>query len=152
MSNEHLHTTLHFMESKHDQGLKSATEFSDDIEILVNDLEEASHERSLTRNEQAVVDVVDSVNVVEQEGLQEFWSSPIDQDQIIKSFDIIGASQIVDVFNSSQWCRRKATETSQFTEVESSYLSDIEEELHSALWEIPEILESFIEDELEEED
>lgn len=139
------------MEARDDRGLTSTTEFSDDIEILVDNLEETSQERALSRNEQAVLDVVDTVGVVEQEGLQEFWSSPINQDQIIKSFDLIGAAQIVDVFNSSQWCRRKAAETSQFTEVESSYLSEIEDELHSGLWEVPELLEAFIEDELDEE-
>ncbi|NWK57025.1 hypothetical protein HW115_15490 [Verrucomicrobiaceae bacterium N1E253] len=140
------------MEARDDRGLTSATEFSDAIEILVDTLENASQERPLSRNEQAVIDVVDTVGFVEQEGLQEFWSSPINQDQVIKSFDLIGAAQIVDVFNSSQWCRRKAVETSQFTEVESSHLSEIEEELHSELWEVPELLEAFIEDELEEEE
>lgn len=140
------------MDNRDNRSSAPNTEFSDDIEILVDNLEESSQDRALTRNEQAVIDVVDTVGLVEQDGLQEFWFSSINQDRIIKSFDLIGAATIVDVFNSSQWCRRKASETSQFTEVESSHLSEIEDELHSELWEVPELLEAFIEDELDEED
>lgn len=139
------------MDTRDNRGGTANTEFSDTIEILVDNLENEAQDRTLTRNEQAVIDVVDTVGLVEQDGLQDFWFSSLNHDQIIKSFDLIGAAQIVDVFNSSQWCRRKATETSQFTEVEESHLSEIEEELHSELWEVPELLESFIEDELEEE-
>lgn len=125
-------------------------EFSDEVEILVDQLEQESNERELTREERALIDVLDTVKLIEDgEGLNEFWLSSVDQSRVINSFELIGASTIVDTFNSSQWCQAAISDRSQYSSTESDYLASIEEEYFEALTELPEIVEAFIEDELE---
>ncbi|MFC4991695.1 hypothetical protein [Rubritalea tangerina] len=130
--------------------LIDATEFSDDIEILVDKLEDESNSRALTREERALIDVLDTVKLIEEgEGLNEFWLSSIDQSRIINSFELVGASTIVDTLNASQWCQAATEDRSQYSSTEADYLSSIEEEYFEAVNDLPEIVESFIEDELE---
>ena len=125
-------------------------EFSDEIEILIDKLEEESNERQLNREERALIDVVDTVKLIEDgEGLNEFWLSSIDHARISNSFEFIGASTIVDTLNSSQWCQSASSDRSQYTDAESNHLSSIEEEYFEALAEVPELIEAFIEEELE---
>ena len=57
---------------------------------------------------------------------------------------------MVDLLNSSQWCETRTTDRDQYTEAETNYLSEIEEELPTALEELNDLLEEFIEGELEE--
>jgi len=131
-------------------GSLPTAEFSDDAIILVDKLEREANERELSREEQAVIDVMDTVSLVEEgEGLHEFWQSPIAHEQIINSFDLIGAVQMVDMFNASQWCRSRTTDRSQYTDTESNHLAEIEEELYNELLEIPSLLDAFIEDEMD---
>jgi hypothetical protein len=131
-------------------GIFDTTEFSDEIEILVDKLEQASNERQLNREERALIDVLDTVKLIEEgEGLNEFWLSSIDHARISNSFELIGASTIVDTLNSSQWCQSASSDRSQYSETESSHLSGIEEEYFEALTEVPELIETFIEEELE---
>ena len=131
-------------------GIFDTTEFSDEIEILVDKLEQDSNERQLNREERALIDVLDTVKLIEEgEGLNEFWLSSIDHARISNSFELIGASTIVDTLNSSQWCQSSSSDRSQYSETESSHLSGIEEEYFEALTEVPELIEVFIEEELE---
>ena len=131
-------------------GIFDTTEFSDEIEILVDKLEQESNERQLNREERALIDVLDTVKLIEEgEGLNEFWLSSIDHARISNSFELIGASTIVDTLNSSQWFQSASSDRSQYSETESSHLSGIEEEYFEALTEVPELIETFIEEELE---
>jgi hypothetical protein len=126
------------------------TEFSDEVEILVDNLEQESNERELSREERALIDVLDTVKLIEEgEGLNEFWLSSVDQSRVINSFELIGASTIVDTFNSSQWCQAATEDRSQYTDTELNYLSGIEEEYFEALSDLPDLVEAFIEDELD---
>ena len=69
---------------------------------------------------------------------------------MINSFDLVGSAAMVDLLNSSQWCETRTTDRDQYTEAETNYLSEIEEELPTALEELNDLLEEFIEGELEE--
>ena len=69
-----------------------STDFGDDIELLLAELEAATEDRDLTREERAVIDVVDAIRLIEGgEGLHEFWQSDLNHSQIMNSFDIIGS-------------------------------------------------------------
>lgn len=125
-------------------------EFNDEIEILVDKLEQQSNDRPLSREERALIDVLDTVKLIEEgEGLNEFWLSGLDHSRVINSFELVGASSLVDTFNSSQWCQSACEDRSQYSETESAYLSSTEEEYFELLSDLPELLESFVEDELE---
>ncbi len=124
-----------------------AVEWSDEIVLLVEQLDEKSEGRGLSREERAVLDVVETVQMLGSEdgGLYDFWQSGANHRRIIGSFDLIGSSTMVDVLNASQWCQ---TRTSELTETESDYLSEIEEELYEAMGELPDQVSEFIEEEL----
>jgi len=129
------------------------TEFGDDIEILLSELESASENRPLTRGELALIDVVDSIRLIEEgEGLHDFWQTDLDHSRIMNSFDIVGSERMVDAIKSGQWCETRLEDRSLYTETEANYLSELEEELFEAIAEMPEILMEFIEDGLEEEE
>lgn len=126
-------------------------EWDDEITILIDRLEEKSAQSGLSREERALMDVVETVQLLDAEGdgLHEFWQTPLDHRRIIKSFDLIGASAIVDALNASQWCQNRS-DLDHFSETESDYLAGIEEELFEALTELPDQVAEFIEDELGE--
>ncbi len=127
------------------------TEFGDDIEILLTELEAASETRSLTRGELAVIDVVDAIRLIEEgEGLHDFWQTDLNHSRIMNSFDIIGSERMVDAIKAGQWCETRLEDRSLYTETEADYLSELEEELFEAIEEVPEILTEFIEDGMEE--
>jgi hypothetical protein len=125
-------------------------EWDDDIEILIEKLEEKAEQGGLTRKERALMDVVETVQLLDPEGdgLHEFWHTPIDHRRIINSFDMVGASAMVDVLNASQWCQTRDADLDQLTETEGEYLAGIQEELDEALSELPDQVAEFIEDEL----
>lgn len=128
----------------------NTTEFSDEIEILVDNLEQESNDRQLSREERALIDILDTVKLIEDgEGLNEFWLSSLDHSRIINSFELVGASTLVDTFNSSQWCQSASADRSQYSPTESDYLSGIEEEYFESLPDLPDMIEAFIEDELD---
>ncbi|MEO5713044.1 MAG: hypothetical protein ABIT37_06110 [Luteolibacter sp.] len=79
-------------------------EWDDEITLLIDRLEEKSAEGGLTRQERALMDVVETVQLLDPEGdgLHEFWQSALDHSRIINSFDLIGSSAMVDVLNASQ--------------------------------------------------
>jgi hypothetical protein len=130
---------------------RAPIEWDDEITELIEKLEEKTQESGLTRQERALMDVIETVQLLDPEGdgLHEFWHTPINHRRIIHSFDMIGASAMVDVLNASQWCQTRDEDIEQYTDTEAEYLLGIEEELHEALSELPDQLAEFIEDELE---
>lgn len=125
-------------------------EWPDEVEILVDRLESESAERGLSREERALMDVYETVPVLESEdGLHEFWQSAVDHQRIIKSFDLIGATTLVDPLNASRWCGSRSQDRSDYTESESDYLATIEEDLPAGMDELIDLVLDFIEEELE---
>ncbi|MBK1832861.1 hypothetical protein JIN78_02205 [Roseibacillus ishigakijimensis] len=125
-------------------------QWPDEIEILIDRLDSESAERALTREERALVDVYETVPILESEDcLHEFWQSEIDHQRIIKSFDIIGATAIVDPLNASRWCGNQSQERGDYSETESDYLATIEEELPAGMEELLDLVQEFVADELE---
>ena len=125
-------------------------EWDDEITMLIENLEEKEEEGGLSRKERALLDVVETVQLLDPEGesLHEFWQTPLNHRRIINSFDMVGASAMVDVLNASQWCQTRDADLDQYTETEGEYLAGIEEELDAALSELPDQVAEFIEDEL----
>lgn len=127
-------------------------EWDDGIAKLIDRLEEKSAEGGLTRQERALMDVIETVQLLDPEGdgLHEFWQSALDHARIINSFDLVGSSAMVDVLNASQWCQTRHEDRDQYSETESDYLASIEDDLQDALGELPELVGDFVEDELTE--
>jgi hypothetical protein len=125
-------------------------EWDDQITLLIEQLEEKATDGGMTRQEQALMDVVEAVELLQADGdgLHDFWQSPLDHRRIIKSFDQLGSSAMVDVLNASQWCQTRPAERDLYTETESDHLASIEEDLHEALSELPDLLADFFEDEM----
>jgi hypothetical protein len=124
-------------------------EWPDEIEILIDRLEGDAADRELDREERALMDVYETVPVLESEdSLHEFWQSPLDHQRIIKSFDLIGATGIVDVLNASRWCGSRSEDRNDYSETEAEYLATIEEDLPSAMDELIDLTLDFIEEEL----
>ncbi len=124
-------------------------EWPDEIEILVDRLESESSERALTRAERALMDVYETVPILESEDcLHEFWQSGVDHQRVINSFDLIGAATLVDPLNASQWCKTHSQDRQDYSETEADYLATIEEELPAGLDELIDLVLEFIEEEL----
>jgi hypothetical protein len=95
------------------------------------------------------MDVYEAVPILEsQDCLHEFWQSGIDHQRIINSFDLIGASMIVDSLNASQWCQTRNQDREDYSETEADYLNTIEEELPAGMDELVDLVLEFIEEEL----
>ncbi|MES2661276.1 MAG: hypothetical protein V4689_21835 [Verrucomicrobiota bacterium] len=124
-------------------------EWPDEVEILVERLESESAERDLTRAERALIDVYETVPVLESEDcLHEFWQSGVDHQRVINSFDLIGAATLVDPLNASRWCATRSEDRQDYSETEADYLATIEEELPAGLDELIDLVLEFIEEEL----
>jgi hypothetical protein len=125
-------------------------EWDDEITLLIDRLEEKSAEGGLSREERALMDVVETVQLLDPEGdgLHEFWQTPLNHSRIINSFDLIGSTSMVDVLNASQWCQTRNADRDEYSETEADYLASIEEDLYQALGELPDLVEEFVEDEL----
>ncbi|MFU8892044.1 MAG: hypothetical protein ACNA8L_00305 [Luteolibacter sp.] len=125
-------------------------EWPEEVEMLIDRLESESAQRDLSREERALMDVYETVPLLESEdGLHEFWQSAVDHQRIIKSFDLIGAATLVDPLNASRWCGTRSQDRSDYSETEADYLATIEEELPAGMDELVELVLDFIEDELE---
>ncbi|MBK1881227.1 hypothetical protein JIN85_02305 [Luteolibacter pohnpeiensis] len=125
-------------------------EWPDEVEILIDRLEGESAKRELTREERAVIDVYETVPILESEdGLHEFWQSGVDHQRVINSFELIGATTLVDPLNASRWCGNRSQDRNDYSETEADYLATIEEELPGGLDEVLDLLMDFIEEELE---
>jgi hypothetical protein len=119
------------------------------VEILVDRLEGESSGRVLSREERALMDVYETVSILENEdGLHGFWQSGIDHQRVINSFDLIGAASLVDPLNASRWCGTRSQERSDYSETEADYLATIEEELPAGMDELIDLVLVFIEEEL----
>ena len=125
-------------------------EWPDEVELLVDRLDEESQERELTREERALLDVYETVPVFESEdGLHGFWQSGVEHERVIRSFDLIGATAIVDPLNASRWCQTRPEDRLEYSETEAEYLASIEEELSEGMDELIDLVLEFIEDELD---
>lgn len=124
-------------------------EWPEEVEILIDRLECESAERNLSREERALMDVYETVPLIESEdGLHEFWQCAIDHQRIINSFDLIGAATLVDPLNASRWCGTRSQDRSDYSETEADYLATIEDELPAGMDELIDLVLDFIEDEL----
>jgi hypothetical protein len=125
-------------------------EWPDEVEVLVDRLESESAKRALTREERAFMDVYETVPLLEsEEGLHAFWQSGVNHQRIISSFELVGATTLVDPLNASRWCETRPEDRNDYTETEEEYLATIEEELFDGMAELIDIVLAFIEDELE---
>ena len=130
--------------------LQDAIEWPDEVEVLVDQLENESTERDLTREERALMDIYETVPVLEsQDCLHEFWQSGMNHQRIINSFELIGATGLVDPLNASRWCETRTEDSNDYSETESSYLTSIEEELAEGMDELVDLVVEFIEEEME---
>lgn len=125
-------------------------EWPEKVEILVDRLEGESSERVLNREERALMDVYETVSILESEdGLHGFWHSGIDHQRVINSFDLVGAATLVDPLNASRWCQTRSEDRNDYSETEADYLATIEEELPAGMDELIDLVLEFIEEELE---
>jgi hypothetical protein len=128
---------------------QEAIEWPDEVEEIIDQLESKIGGRALSREERALMDVYETVPILESEDcLHEFWQSGLNHQRVIKSFDLIGASGIVDPLNASRWCGTRSEDRSDYNETESDYLATIEEELPAAMEELIDLVLEFIEEEL----
>ncbi len=125
--------------NRNKQGIPELTKFADGLESVYDALESRSHNKSsvrLSREEQAIVDVCETIGFIEGNGLHSFWYNEIDQMSVIQSFRMIGADQVANVLEESSWaksiCERGADKQGQlfFTEEETRRLDAIEERIY----------------------
>jgi hypothetical protein len=124
-------------------------EWPEKVEILVDRLEAESAERALNREERALMDVYETVPMLESEdGLHGFWQSEVNHQRIINSFDLVGAATLVDPLNASRWCETRSEDRQDYSETEADYLATIEEDLAAGLDELVDLVLDFMEEEL----
>jgi len=124
-------------------------EWPDEVEMLIDRLESESAERALSREERALMDVYETVPILESEDcLHEFWQSGVDHQRVINSFDLVGATSLVDPLNASRWCATRSEDRNDYSETEADYLATIEEELPVGMDELIDLVLEFIEEEV----
>lgn len=124
-------------------------EWPDPIEVLIDQLENESSERDFTREERALMDIYETVPILQSDdSLHEFWQSGIDQQRIINSFELIGATSLVDPLNASRWCETRPEDRNDYSETEANHLATIEEELVDGMDELIDLVLAFIEEEM----
>lgn len=129
---------------------QESMEWPDEVETLIDQLESESAERDLTREERALMDIYETVPILQSEDcLHEFWQSGMNHQRIINSFDLIGASTLVDPLNASRWCETRPEDRGDYSETEADYLANIEEELAEGMEELVDLVMDFIEEEME---
>ena len=119
-------------------------EYSAKIEDILLKVED-NPELELNELESVVVEVTEAAALIESDGLHELWHSSMDPDKVIKSFDEIGAFEIVDLIQSSQWCVSAASDRGEFSDTEENHLSEIEEELEMRLEDLDGFLLEYLE-------
>ncbi len=125
-------------------------EWPDEVETLIDQLESESAERDLTRGERALMDIYETVPILQgEDGLHGFWQSGMNQQRVINSFELIGATGLVDPLNASRWCETRPEDRGDYSETETDYLSNIEEELAEGMDELIDLVLEFIEEEME---
>ncbi|MDB6077208.1 MAG: hypothetical protein JWO82_955 [Akkermansiaceae bacterium] len=124
-------------------------EWPDEVEVLIDRLESESASRELSRAEKALMDVYETVPVLESEdSLHGFWQGGLNQQRVINSFELIGATALVDPLNASRWCETRPDDRHEYSETEEEYLATIEEELFEAMDELVDLVVTFIEEEM----
>lgn len=124
-------------------------EWPDKIEVLIDQLESEAGERDLTREERAVVDVYETVPILQSEDcLHEFWQSGIDHQRTINSFELIDATVLVDAMNAGRWCGARNEDRNDYSENETELLATIEEDVPGGIDDLADLLIEFIEEEL----
>ena len=124
-------------------------EWPDPIEVLIDQLENESSERDFTREERALMDIYETVPILQSDdSLHEFWQSGIDQQRIINSFELIGATILVDPLNASRWCETRPEDRNDYSDTEANHLATIEEELIGGMGELIDLVLDFIEEEM----
>ena len=124
-------------------------EWPDQIEVLIDQLENESSERDFTREERALMDIYETVPILQSDdSLHEFWQSGIDQQRIINSFELIGATSLVDPLNASRWCEPRPEDRNDYSDTEANHLATIEEELVDGMDELIDLVLAFIEEEM----
>ena len=125
-------------------------EWPDEVAVLVDRLESEAAKRKLSREERAVMDVYETVPVLEgEEGLHGFWQSGVNHQRVIASFEMVGATGMVDPLKASQWCETRAEDRNDYSETEEEYLAGIEEEMFEGMEELVDLVLGFVEEELE---
>jgi hypothetical protein len=124
-------------------------EWPDPIEVLIDQLENESSERNFTREERALMDIYETIPILQSDdSLHEFWQSGIDHQRIINSFELIGATGLVDPLNASRWCETRPEDRNDYSETEANHLATIEEELIDGMDELIDLLLDFVEEEI----
>lgn len=117
--------------------------------MLIERLEEEATERALSREERALMDVMETVPILEsEECLHGFWHTGLNHQRVIRSFELIGATTVADALNASRWCEARSEDRNDFSGTEEDYLVQIEEELAAGMDELIDLVLEFIEDEL----
>ncbi|MDF1712436.1 MAG: hypothetical protein P1U90_09385 [Akkermansiaceae bacterium] len=125
-------------------------EWPDEVEVLIDQLENESTERDLTREERALLDIYETVPILQSDDcLHEFWQSGMNHQRIINSFELIGATGLVDPLNASRWCETRPEDRNDYTGTEADYLASIEEELVEGMEDLIELVMDFIEEEMD---
>jgi hypothetical protein len=125
-------------------------EWPDEVEVLIDQLENESTERDLTREERALMDIYETVPILQSDDcLHEFWQSGMNHQRIINSFELIGATGLVDPLNASRWCETRPEDRNDYTGTEADYLANIEEELVEGMEDLIELVMDFIEEEMD---
>ena len=124
-------------------------EWPDLIEVLIDQLEHESSKREFTREERALTESYETIPILQSDdSLHEFWQSGIDQQRIINSFELIGATSLVDPLNASRWCETRPEDRNDYSETEANHLATIEEELVDGMDELIDLVLAFIEEEM----
>jgi hypothetical protein len=124
-------------------------EWPEQVEMLIERLEEEAAERALSREERALMDVVETVPILESEDcLHGFWHTGLNHQRVIRSFELIGATTVADALNASRWCEARSEDRNDYSGTEEDYLVTIEEELSAGMDELIDLVLEFIEDEL----
>ena len=116
---------------------------SEPLEMLLAEVEDDPN-RVLSEKEKVVIDVIETSSLILEDGLHAFWFSSLNEDLAIKGFDEVGAYEIVDLIQSSQWCKSSSEERSEFSNTEEEHLSEIEAELMPMFEDLSDYLEEYL--------
>lgn len=95
------------------------------------------------------MDIYETIPILQSDdSLHEFWQSGIDHQRIINSFELIGATSLVDPLNASRWCETRPEDRNDYSETEANHLATIEEELIDGMDELIDLVIDFVEEEI----
>ncbi len=90
--------------------------------------------RKLTRQQQAVVDVVNALGLIEGDGVEALWAASGDSmGRIIESFTMAGATEIADRLRSTAFCKDVIARTPPGADSRAYGSPDEEEKLSDSL-------------------